>query len=332
MYKTVPVDKVSEVDQMHMLAPVIAEFYTVSALQAQWWSKWGHRHPSETVALRHHEALYDILLSGYTERLESHIARSLRDYLALICLGEARHARGQEQPVRLAISTSPKKSDLKLVPLPGNRQEVYRKSLFLEPDLMLQVSRYVFETCHWHGSFGGKAWAHIAKWGGRFGSMPHSVFIDHVLDLEHNTGSIFNKPTLWNGADLRGILNTKAAEDVLVSATWTDICRALLCPGHAITYGLWLWRMAHRLGFASKPPQKYTFVALNALDSFMGNVSKTLSLPEGFTELNIPLVHWREVRELKVLSPEEAQTCESFVQAPSSGGYSKLAGPHVTSM
>lgn len=57
------------------------------------------------------------------------------------------------------------------------------------------------EGNRWNSSYGGKAWADIAKTGKDFleGKLPVVVFIDHTFDLQHNNGSVFGKHHMIGG-------------------------------------------------------------------------------------------------------------------------------------
>lgn len=60
----------------------------------------------------------------------------------------------------------------------------------------------VFGALKWGGGFGGKPWAAIAKApiGYLLRDVSHTVFCDHVFDLEHNNGSVFGKHSMFTGS------------------------------------------------------------------------------------------------------------------------------------
>lgn len=68
----------------------------------------------------------------------------------------------------------------------------------------LSLAADIFAGDWWGIMYGGSAWANIARAAGKFlsGHWPHSVFADHVFDLEHNNGTVFGKHTMiktdWN--------------------------------------------------------------------------------------------------------------------------------------
>jgi len=64
-----------------------------------------------------------------------------------------------------------------------------------------QMAADVFEHLKWEGGYGGKNWVGIAKAPIKFltGELNHTLFADHVFDLEHNNGSVFGKHVMFSG-------------------------------------------------------------------------------------------------------------------------------------
>ena len=60
----------------------------------------------------------------------------------------------------------------------------------------------------WSSGFGGKPWAQIAAAPGEFlaGRLPASVYIDHVFDLRHNGGVLFNKHSMTSHRTSESVL------------------------------------------------------------------------------------------------------------------------------
>lgn len=113
----------------------------------------------------------------YTEKL----SRMLYDYIVLASYGEARHAYG-----RCATTIDG-------VPCGGSRTGSYSKVRAYDPRIVLERTSELFNAYHWSGSFGGKSWGKIANAGLLYGSMPTTAWVDHCVDLCHNTGVAFNK-------------------------------------------------------------------------------------------------------------------------------------------
>lgn len=156
---------------------VCKEFYALQAVEATMHTQYG-RHSHE----RWTQDFYD-----YKESFESKIAEMFRDYLALIVLGELRHANEYSE------------KGLKFEFVDFN-QKINRERCFIERRMFTKESTFrcgmkFFNELYngWHESYGGTAWYGIAKAGLMYGKESNTVFIDHCFDLEHNGGCIFNK-------------------------------------------------------------------------------------------------------------------------------------------
>lgn len=103
-------------------------------------------------------------------------------YLYAACLGEARHARESTARERFIPTT-----------LSLHRTQVYETITEFRPTAKnIQALVNIFDQ-DWHSGFGGKAWMKIAEALKMYLSHPPASFIDHVIDLEHNGGTAFNK-------------------------------------------------------------------------------------------------------------------------------------------
>ena len=156
---------------------VCKEFYALQAIEATMHTQYG-RHSHE----RWTQDFYE-----YKESFESKIAKMFRDYLALIVLGELRHANEYSE------------KGLKFEFVDFN-QRINRERCFIERRMFTKESTFrcgmkFFNELYngWHESYGGTAWYNIAKAGLMYGKESNTVFIDHCFDLEHNGGCIFNK-------------------------------------------------------------------------------------------------------------------------------------------
>ena len=156
---------------------VCKEFYALQAIEATMHVEYG-RHS-------HDKWLKDFY--EYKESFEDKISEMFRDYLALIVLGELRHANGYSE------------KGLKFEFVDFN-QRINRERCFIERRMFTKESTFrcgmkFFNELYngWHDSYGGTAWYNIAKAGLMYGKESNTVFIDHCFDLEHNGGCIFNK-------------------------------------------------------------------------------------------------------------------------------------------
>lgn len=61
----------------------------------------------------------------------------------------------------------------------------------------VRLMKFIFHMRFWHGSYGGPAWGGIADGWLRLNDANSEakmvIAIDHIYDLQHNTGSVFNK-------------------------------------------------------------------------------------------------------------------------------------------
>jgi hypothetical protein len=61
----------------------------------------------------------------------------------------------------------------------------------------IEVAKFLFTDTHWGAQYGGSKWANICdgwlKLSDAKTNLMKMVYIDHIFDLEHNTGSLLNK-------------------------------------------------------------------------------------------------------------------------------------------
>jgi len=126
-------------------------------------------------------------VNSYKEFFDRRLADLLQDYLALICFGEARWAIKQ--------SEGPWILDIFLVP-PEERIEAYLLALDYDPEKFLPLCKILFEENDWVFNYGGELWADLAEIALKRKHLHDSVFCDRVIQLQHNTGSCFNKNCL----------------------------------------------------------------------------------------------------------------------------------------
>ena len=67
----------------------------------------------------------------------------------------------------------------------------------IDPKEWMEICKYLFKEAGWSINYGGDAWAQIAEGWLRLNKAKTRnelfTYIDHVYDLEHNTGSVFSK-------------------------------------------------------------------------------------------------------------------------------------------
>ncbi len=128
-------------------------------------------------------------------------AELLATYLAIAIVGEARYYDHSYATPEADLCQNKLATDFGLS-LRRDREEAWRWAIRELPnhDLTSQARfaeliEGVFEKGSWCGSIGGTRWAAIARALKVFllGDQPYQLFIDHVFDLVHNGGVLFNK-------------------------------------------------------------------------------------------------------------------------------------------
>jgi hypothetical protein len=154
------------------------------------------------------------------DEISPNIALRTFVYLYAACLGEARHARETSAERRFISET-----------VKHHRHEIFAKiSEFRPTPENLKALIMVFDQS-WTSGFGGRAWKAIAEALPSFFNMPPSAFIDHVIDLEHNNGTAFNKAdaksTIFFSTEypdhFRSFLDYKFEKDILRQASETTL-------------------------------------------------------------------------------------------------------------
>lgn len=120
-------------------------------------------------------------LDGWYNSLIPDLALTLRDYMFLACLGEARHAHHFCYNYYTDMQDG------------GSREDAMEAGPQYNPKLTLPALSRTFREKGWNSGMGGKRWAVIAEAAMKYGDWKDAVFIDHVAGLEHNGGLMFNK-------------------------------------------------------------------------------------------------------------------------------------------
>jgi hypothetical protein len=115
-----------------------------------------------------------VLFSEYVQfshEYKARLARNLFDYMALASVQEAKYNHSG-------------------VAVPN-----YQHSIAYDQRTMLPAIESMFANCKFSGAYGGAKWANLAKSAGYYFKFAHMpvVFADHVVDITHNGGLMFNK-------------------------------------------------------------------------------------------------------------------------------------------
>jgi hypothetical protein len=158
------------------------------------------------------EKLPPILQTRFAEMRGTYaatMARNLFDYLAIACMGEARHFHTQSA-------------------IPKGRHIAYQFALEHDPRVFLPVLVNVFCKGKWGSSYGGPKWGNIAKAASLYFKMAGKplMFADHCVDLAHNGGLAFNKGIILKNPPDQGhyfaMLNQKREGSLL---EWKETLR-----------------------------------------------------------------------------------------------------------
>lgn len=186
-------------------------------------------------------------------------AELLATYLAIAIVGEARYYDHSYATPEADLCQNELATDFGLS-LRRDREEAWRWAIRELPnhDLTSQARfaeliEGVFEKGSWGGSIGGTRWAAIARALKVFllGDQPYQLFIDHVFDLVHNGGVLFNKHNIVREermGDGRGINRQLDIKKAVSGATelhtqlapfggFSEQVAALYAKGHGM--GLW---------------------------------------------------------------------------------------------
>lgn len=151
----------------------IVDFYGLQCLQAIAVPNVDAFSPSQNRWLRDFES--------YQATYQHKLARAIYDYLALICFGEARHAKNKASHYVEGLPTC------------SERSTQYDRAAQYNPQQFLPVLEELFEVAKWDSGYGGTSWARIARAAQMYGTVPDAVFVDHCVDLSHNNSLCFNK-------------------------------------------------------------------------------------------------------------------------------------------
>jgi len=135
-----------------------------------------------------------------------------------------------------------------------NRQETYDKISYRErlvrllkikKDIFIKFCYDMFSNAEWVSQYGGEKWAKIAEsWillNNAKSLNEIIIYIDHIIDLEHNTGSIFTKFKEFNIHDsmdwIKSFLDMKSNIDIYVLLNYSSTTMKKIAPYILHSYG-----------------------------------------------------------------------------------------------
>jgi hypothetical protein len=149
------------------------EFYAIQAVKAV----------AKPIPFKHSHERWLRDFDTYASTYVSKFSEAMFDYITLICFGEARHAYAHTDNRWRIVG----------VPRGGGRSPSYSKALRYDPWDVLRKCAKVFSVPGWDTSYGGKSWARIANAGLMRAKLDAESWLDHCVDLSHNSGLCFDK-------------------------------------------------------------------------------------------------------------------------------------------
>lgn len=133
---------------------------------------------------RHSHARWNRDFQLFRDAFIQNLAAAIYDYTVLVVAGELRHGNGK---ATYKINRYYRTDD--------ERNRVYYNCLGYRDTDILNAGVRMFDCniVDWRNGYGGDAWKDIAKAGLMKGKVKDSVFIDHCVDLSHNSNVYFDK-------------------------------------------------------------------------------------------------------------------------------------------
>lgn len=159
---------------------LVQEFYAIEAITAMLSLKYNSFEP-----MRHSHSRWYRDFSDFRDEYTIKFASAIYDYTVSVVSAELRHCRDKASKYIKEYYNSWDQS----------REEVYDVSpVYMASDILLAGIR-MFDTklVEWRRGFGGDKWKQIAKAGLIKGTVSDCVFIDHCVDLSHNSSIYFDK-------------------------------------------------------------------------------------------------------------------------------------------
>lgn len=184
----------TSIDAIDIL-PLMIEFYASQLLEVSVSRDFGDNYFLPSV-----EKLIDDVHEYCTE-FNNKFARMIYDYTILAIISELRYV-GSEQHfyetktwkiyhMRLPWGLIDEKNYI----LPISRFLATEARKFNDKKV-IELAKFCFnETMnnYWNSNFGGNSWYEITKLMESYGKIPNEVFIDRCIDMQHNSGTYFDK-------------------------------------------------------------------------------------------------------------------------------------------
>lgn len=169
------IDVYGAVSTVYVLADLQQRVATVEGLK-----RW---HYADKLGYLHKE------LSAALKTESDNLARAFYDYIVLTAAGEARHARRHCCTRHWSNFT-----------VGADRNEAWNDAQCYSPESLLSALNTLFNKSVWvtGSSYGGKSWGRIVEAGLLYRKVPALVFLDHAVDLSHNSGLFLDKGIIFD--------------------------------------------------------------------------------------------------------------------------------------
>jgi hypothetical protein len=121
------------------------------------------------------------------------LANAFFDYIVAACAGEGRHAEYRCHKYYKGYPNTYDKDGGE-----SSRGTAAKFVLEYEPRSLLKALQTLFNKDWRDSSFGGESWSKIAGSGLLYKTIPDMVFVDHCVDLSHNSGNFLDKGMIFS--------------------------------------------------------------------------------------------------------------------------------------
>lgn len=157
----------------------VQEFYAIEAISAMLSLKGSNFEP-----MRHSHSRWHRDFSDFRNEYINKFASAIYDYTVSVVAAELRHCNQKASHYLKDYYASWQ-----------DRDDVYDECSVYNTNDILMAGIRMFDTklVNWRGGYGGDKWKQIAKAGLMKGKVSDCVFIDHCVDLSHNSSIYFDK-------------------------------------------------------------------------------------------------------------------------------------------
>jgi len=190
----------------------IADFYILDLLNYTLEPKGPVRHPKEVIPA--HSFLQEWVSTAY-KTLVDNFSRDLYEALRFSIASELSHVFNINSLDYMAKRFPEIAENEQLFNSEASYSTRYTNLKEFESKTGVSIEEWgvrIFNNVNWRSGYGGKPWEDISKSTIDLKHSPSGELIDHIIDLEHNTGSVFNKNP-WYNISITKLIELKAEKD-----------------------------------------------------------------------------------------------------------------------